>query len=225
MALLLTNVDGFRARAVLEGSSTGNQPGAVAGELMGRGGKLFFGPEPGGSAKARSRAEDFSFIWDVSENHGYMLNGPLQGYAPISSNARFTNVVAGASGKALAPEKVAGHACQQTEATVAASDGRTMVFQVWRATDLKGLPVRITCAPNGTALTLTLSKARLELPPADLFLPPDGFTKYSSAEGMVNELAARQENFKRKRGWQAPPTDEIGFRDAKAPVRSQPQQP
>jgi hypothetical protein len=224
MALLLTNVDGFRARAVLEGSTTGKQANPVAGELMEREGKLLFAPEPAPAAGKRSRAEDFSYIWDVKENRGYMLNGPLQGYAPVSSNARFTNVLAGPGGNGAA-EKIAGHSCQAAEATVAASDGRTMVFHVWRATDLQGLPLRITCTADGAPLTLNLTKVRLELPPNDLFQPPDGFTKYSSAEGMVTELVARQENLKRKRGWQPPPTDEIGFRDAKTPGRSQPQQP
>ena len=223
MALLLTNVDGFQARAVLEGPPSAERFNIVAGGLMERGGKLLFTPERVPTADKHSRAEDFSYIWDVGENRGYMLNGPLQGYAPVSSNARFTNVVVGS--KHLAPEKVAGHPCEQTEATVAASDGRTLTFHVWRATDLKDLAVRITCAPEGKPLTLTLSKVRLEQPPSDLFLPPDGFTKYSSAEGMVSELAARQENLKQKHGWQPPPSDEIGFRDAKAPVRSQPPQP
>ena len=105
-----------------------------------------------------------------------------------------------------APEKVAGHPCQPAEATVAASDGSATVLRLWRATDLKGLPVRITCAANGTPLTLTLSKVRLEALPDDLFLPPNGFTKYDSAKALMNELAARQQNYKRRPTYQ---TEEV----------------
>jgi hypothetical protein len=64
------------------------------------------------------------------------------------------------------------------------------------------------------------SRIRLETPPNDLFLPPSDFTKYASAEAMMHELVARQQNLKRKRGWQPPPSDAIGFQDANAPVRS-----
>jgi len=222
MSLLLTNVDGFRARVVLEGQLTANRGDVVAGELMGRAGKLLFAPAPGGSVDKHFHAEDFSYIWDVSENRGFLLSGPLQGYAPISSNARFTNVVTGASEKNLPPEKFAGHPCQQADVTVVSGDGVATVWHVWRATDLKGMPLRITGAPNGIPLTLSLSKIRLQAPPNDLFSPPDGFTKHASAEGMVNELAAREHNLKRKPGYEPPLSDEIGFRDAHAPTRQQP---
>jgi hypothetical protein len=83
------------------------------------------------------------------------------------------------------------------------------------------MPVRIKCSVNGTPHTLTLSKIRLESPPDDLFLPPSDFTKYASAETMMNELVARQQNLKRKRGLEPLPSDEIGFRDAEAPRRPQ----
>ena len=65
---------------------------------------------------------------------------------------------------------------------------------MWRATDLGGLPLRIACATGGTPLTLNLSKIRRDPPPNDLFLPPDGFTKYPSAEALMLELMARGES-------------------------------
>jgi len=202
MALLLTNVDGFRARAELAGGASAKGAEPVAGELMGRGGKLLFAPAPGSSAGKRSHTAGFAFIWDVTANRGCLLNDPLQAYAPIPANRRFTNVTVGTALNGAAPEKVSGHSCQPAEATVAASDGSATVFRLWRATDLKGLPVRITCAANGTPITLTLSKVRLETMPEDLFLPPNGFVKYDSAEGLMNELAARQQNLKRRPTYQ-----------------------
>jgi hypothetical protein len=217
MALLLTNVDGFRAHVVLEGPPSATRRDLIAGELMGRGGKLFFAPEPGAPGDKRSKAEDSSYIWNVQENRGFLLSGPLQGYAPISSHLQFTIVVVSGGGNTAAPEKVAGYLCERSDVKVAASDGEETALRVWRARDLKGMPVRITCTLNGTPLTLSLSKIRLQLPPNDLFVPPADFTKYASAELMMNELLTRQQNQKRKRGWEPPPSDEVGFRGANTP--------
>jgi hypothetical protein len=210
MAVLLTNVEGFRAHVVLEGLPSANRGETIVGELMGRGGKLLFAPEPGTPQNKYSRVEDFSYIWNVDESRGFLLSGPLQGYAPISSNTRFTNVVIGSGGGSPAAEKVSGYLCQQSEVKVVSNDGAETVFKVWRAKDLKGLPVRITRTVNGTPLTLSFTKVRLETPPKELFLPPSDFTKYASAETMMNELVSRQQNLKRKRGWEPPPSDQIG---------------
>jgi hypothetical protein len=222
MALTLTNVDGFRAHAVLEGPpSSATRPDIIAGELMGRSGELFFAPEPGTPADKHSKVEDSSYIWNVVENRGFLLNGPLQAYAPMSSNIRFTNVVVTGGGNNAAPEKVAGHMCQRSDVKVEASDGTETLLQIWRARDLKGMPVRVTCNVNGKPFTFGLSKLRLESPPNDLFVPPADFTKYTSAEAMMNELVARQQNQKRKRGWEPPSSDEVGARDVQAPGRLQ----
>jgi hypothetical protein len=217
MAVLLTNVEGFRAHVVLQGPASTSRPDIFAGELMSREGKLFFAPEPGVPADKRSRAEEFSYIWNVTENRGFLLNGPLQGYAPISSPTHITNVVVVAGSEGSAPERAAGYLCQRSEVKVASSDGEETTLQVWRAKDLKGIPVRIARTVNGAPLTLTLSKVRFEAPPSDLFMPPTDFTRYSSAEIMINELVARQQNQKRKRGWQPPPSDEVGVQNPVGP--------
>jgi hypothetical protein len=188
---------------------------------MGRSGELFFAPEPGTPADKHSKVEDSSYIWNVVENRGFLLNGPLQAYAPMSSNIRFTNVVVTGGGNNAAPEKVAGHMCQRSDVKVEASDGTETLLQIWRARDLKGMPVRVTCNVNGKPFTFGLSKLRLESPPNDLFVPPADFTKYTSAEAMMNELVARQQNQKRKRGWEPPSSDEVGARDVQAPGRLQ----
>ena len=219
--LALTNVDGFRAHAVLEGPpSSANRPDIIAGELMGRSGELFFAPEPGAPADKHSKVEDSSYIWNVGENRGFLLNGPLQGYASISSNIRFTNVAVIGGGDSAATEKVAGHMCQRSDVKVEASDGTEISLHIWRARDLRGMPVRVTCNVNGKPVTFGLSKIRLEPPPNDLFVPPADFTKYSSAETMMGELMTRQQNQKQKRGWEPPPSDEVGARDVHPPGRS-----
>jgi hypothetical protein len=215
MALLLTNAEGFRARVVLEGAGISQASQTTAGELMVRGSKLLFAPEPVKVAKKQPRPEDSAFIWDVNESRGYLLNEPLQAYAPVSSSRQFTNVTAGTPLNNASPEKIAGHLCQATEVTVTASDGVATVFQVWRAADLKGLPLRIHCPPGGVPLTLTLSKVRLEAVPNDLFLPPNGFTKYDSPEGMMTEMALRKVNMSRRHTSQTPDFDEPGSRDSR----------
>jgi hypothetical protein len=202
MALLLTNVNGFRAQAVLETGVSAQGGEVVAGELMGRGGKLVFAPGPGNVAGKRSPPGGSAFIWDVTANRGYLLNDPMQAYAPISVNRQFTNVATGSAMNGVAAEKISGHPCQPAQATVAESDGSVTGFRLWRATDLGGFPVRITRASDGPPLTLTLSKIRLETLPDDLFQPPSSFAKYDSAEGLMNELAARQNNYKRRPTYQ-----------------------
>jgi hypothetical protein len=209
MALPLTNTTGFSAHAVLESGAPANGVELAAGELVGQGGKLLFAPARDKKAGKRARAEDFAFIWDVAANRGVMLNDPLQGYAPVSYGRLFTNLTTSAALNNAATENVAGHPCQPTQVTVAANDGSVSVFRVWRATDLKGLPIRIAGASDGTLVTLTLSKVKLEAVPIDLFQPPAGFTKYASAEAMINELVMRQGNLKHQPYYQMesePPT-------------------
>jgi hypothetical protein len=211
MAPFFTNAEGFRAHAVLEGPPSATRREVISGELMGRGGRLFFAPDPGAPTSKRSHPEDFSYVWNVAEDRGFLLNGPLEGYAPISLNVQFTNLVVRSG--AAAPEKVAGYVCQVSDVKATASDGAQTDLQVWRATELKGIPVRAAGTVNGVPVKFSLSKVRLEAPPEDLFLPPADFTSYASADLMVNELAARQDNQKRKRRWQPGPSDDIGARD------------
>jgi hypothetical protein len=219
MALLLTNVDGFRAHAVLESGASAQGVEVVEGELIGRGGKLVFAP--GSSAGKHSHTRGSAFIWDVTANRGYLLNDPLQAYAPIPATGQFTNLATGSALSGAAPENISGHPCQPAQATVTASDGSITGFRLWRATDLNGLPIRITLASDGPPLTLTLSRVRREAMPADLFLPPNGFTKYDTAEGLVNEFAARQQNLKRRPTYQTQDWDAGSGHESRAPTRPQ----
>ncbi len=196
VSVLLTNVDGFGAHVVMETRVFADRVETVSGKLLGRGNKLLFAPESHVSAGKSRGGGDASFIWDVAENSGYVLNEPLQGYAPMISNVRFTNLVVRPRMVHSAPEKVEGHSCEQEEVVVTSSDGSVVTFRVWRAADLKGFPVRINLATNSTPPTLSFSQIHLETPADKLFLPPDGFAKYDSVETMLNELAARQQFLK-----------------------------
>ena len=216
MALLLTNTGGFRAHVVLNnGASTQARP-LAAGELMCRGSKLLFAPAPAGKSKnerKKAGGADSAFIWDVRENRGWVINDPLQAYAPVSSSREFTNVATAVTQPGTAPEKINGHSCQADQVIVMGTDGTPTVFQVWRAPDLHGLPLRINCPSTGAPLILTLSNARIETLPANLFQPPTGFTKYDSSEAIMAELFLRKHNLNRKPIYQReesePPTAPI----------------
>jgi len=186
---------------------------------MGRGSKLLFAPAPAVKAKKQVGAADSAFIWDVIENHGWVLNDPLQAYAPVSSSRQFTNVSPAVRLNSAAPEKIDGHACQPEEVTVTAADGTATVFQAWRAPDLHGLPLRVTCPSTGAPLTLTLSNVRLETMPNDLFLPPSSFTRYESSEAIMAELFLRKHNLSRKPTYQPEESEPGAARDIRAPTR------
>ena len=219
MALLLTNTDGFHAHVVLESGAPPQAFQLAAGELMGRGGKLLFAPAAPVKSKKQASAADSAFIWDVIENRGWVLNDPLQAYAPVSSSRQFTNVVPAVRLNNAASEKISGHSCQAEEVTITAADGTATVFRAWRAPDLHGIPLRITCPSTGAPLTLTLSNVRLETMPNDLFQPPSSFTKYESSEAIMAELFLRKHNLNRKPTYQGPEEEPT------APVTRAPNRP
>ncbi len=197
MGVLLTNAGGFSSHlSMTTGPAPDSQkPEVISGQLLGRGELLLFAPEPQ-SLDKRLRSVGLGFIWNVRENSGYMLSETLQGFAPIGFSVRYTNVLA--TRTASMPERVEGHACTQDEVQVASSEGAVTRVQLWRAIDMKGFPVRIVGGPKPVTQTLTLSKIRLEAPPADLFAPPQGFTRYVTADQMMSELTLRQHNLKKR---------------------------
>jgi hypothetical protein len=193
--VLLTNANGFSAYLVSGTDSASPLRTGVSGELLSRAGKLLFAPEPGKKDRKYSRG-GFIFIWDVATGRGSVLSEALQGYAPVSMSVTPAHLVTSAGGATA--EKVDGHPCETEEALVEMTDGARATFRVLRATDLKRFPVRITSVSNSAPVTLSFSKIRLEPPTAELFAPPNDFTKYDSAEAMVAELVMRQHNLKRQ---------------------------
>ena len=191
-ALVLAQPDGFSAHAILTTGALSSAGPATSGELQARAGKLTFTPAPGHAKSARG---GFSFIWDVAQGRGYVLSEALQGCAPVTAKATPTNFVSLAG--STTTELIDAHPCQQEQVTVAMSDGSSRTFHVWRATDLKQLALRISSVSNSAPFTLSLSKVRLVAPPAELFAPPDSFTKYASADAMLTELIMRQHELKR----------------------------
>jgi hypothetical protein len=198
MALLLTNVEGFGSRVVMKTPAASNKAVPVAGELLGRQGKLVFLPEGGAPGKKGAQVGGVSYIWDVTRNSGYLVSEAMQGYAPIVLNTRFTNLSAKAVSGGATASKIEGHLCQPYEVTVLSSNGASAAFRVWRAADLKEFPVRIDSEATSAAVSVTFSKIVLQPPPEELFQPPEGFTKFANPEVMLDELRSRQLNLRRK---------------------------
>jgi hypothetical protein len=206
-ALLLTNVAGFSARTEVREENSLSTQSSSSGELLARGKKLLYAPDSDESTDTQRQPGGYSFIWDTAESRGYVLSEALQGYAPVSSALHVTNIEISAS-KAGA-QRISGHPCEAATATVQSADGATVDFELLRALDLKGLPVQIQATTQPSPLKLTFSKIRLEAPPADVFSPPDGFTKYTTPEAMADELAARQNNLKRRNHDQMEPLTDM----------------
>jgi hypothetical protein len=192
--LVFTNVEGFSAHVVMTSNSLEPQPDGTSGELLGRAGKLLFAPGPGKLNKKYSRG-GFSFIWDVATGHGTVLSEALQAYAPVSVSISPTNLIIHPAG--AASPNLSGLAGEAEEAIVDLANGSRATFRLVRAADLKGFPLHLSSVSNIPPFTLSFSKIRLASPPAELFVPPNGFTKYESPEAMMTELLMRQHNLKR----------------------------
>ncbi len=188
VAGLLTNSNNFSARMVIDLPSFPAKTRTLEGNLLGEGSQLLFAPKVG----------DRSFIWDATQNSGYILSEALQGFAPITSAARITNIVenAGPAGPVL--EAVNGLPCHRVEVMVSSSDGSTASFALWRTIGANQIPVKIKSINGPTQMIITLYDFRRETLAQKLFLPPDGFTQFASANGMRDELQMRQKSVGKK---------------------------
>jgi hypothetical protein len=188
VAVALTNTPGFTARVYATGSVPG-ETAPLTGQLFGRGPKLVFAadPKPDEQEKRPKDAVDpgFSILWDVAENRGWLLSEALQAYAPISSQYRYT-----------ALQFTPGSNSSPGDLVATLPSGTSYPARVWAGAG--GFPARITGGTNESAMTVVLSRVRLQAPPVELFVIPRGFTAYSSAEALVDELAARQRGFQKK---------------------------
>jgi hypothetical protein len=196
MALLLTNVDGFSAK--LTGSTSLASGGhlTMSGDLLGRQGSLIFQPVNTSKGKRKRSEGGTFFIWSEREHAGFVLSDPLQAYAPAATEVQPTNLALNMAGAVR--ETVNGHPCRRIEAVVQSSDGSSGRFTVWEAEDARMFPVRIQSPPGPGETTINFSDLRLELPPPQLFSPPDGFVKYDSPVALMNELIIRQSALAKK---------------------------
>src|ERR1700690_2014786 len=76
MAVLLTNFDGFTARAMLTPGIAGGAEETVSGQLLGRGSRLVFAPDGKKSGRKHPLTDGITFLWDVAQNSGCVLSEP-----------------------------------------------------------------------------------------------------------------------------------------------------
>jgi hypothetical protein len=189
-AMFMTNLDGFSASATMTLPQIGDEGRPIAGDLLERDGRFIFQTVNRVKNKKVLIQGGMFFIWDENKHSGFVLSDPLQAFAPMPSAVNGTNITweTGAG----VQEEANGHACRRVPATIQCDDGSSARFLVWQAEDAKRLPVRIQCLSGPRKFTLNLTQVRLDLPAAELFTPPDGFTKYPTPVALMNELIVRQ---------------------------------
>jgi hypothetical protein len=189
-AVLLTNVDGFSAKLTVSMPRAEGGRRTMSGDLLGRQGALIFQPASAVKGKRARRQGGMIFIWNETLHSGYVLSDALQAYAPTAAAVAPTNVALQSS--AAVEEEANGHPCRRIEAMVQCGDGSSERFQVWEAEDAKSFPVRIRTESGAREMTLELSDVRLELPPPEVFGPPDGFIRYDTPAALMNDLIIRE---------------------------------
>lgn len=195
MATAFTNRPGFSARIVASGVFT-DRSGQITGQLLGRGHllRLALDPRPTGREKDRLEDPGFSFLWDVRLNQGYLLCEALQGYAPVSAPTRYSELRQ--DPEPGTPRTLGSWLASPVTVTATMAGGSTARYQVWRVRELEEFPVRINALEGLDGADVNLSKIRIQPPPLDVFVIPEGFTKYNSAEALVDEIAIRRRALK-----------------------------
>lgn len=193
----------FSARVEVQKGVPGTRPPMV-GELSGRNGSLFFIEDHG-----KKTPGGLSVLWDAPTQTAYLLDEPLQGYAPIRNaitNGPLEVVVAG-------EENVGPEPCRKSILQRVVGAEMVPVLIVWRGVTQRDLPLKIQMTNSPGAVTLTLSRIRFQTPPADLFALPNGFKRYESTDVMISELLKRRTDLisarsKRQREKYGMPTEE-----------------
>jgi hypothetical protein len=171
----------FSARVEARKGIAGTHP-PMFGELSGSGGSLLFVSEE--KRARREMAVGLSALWHAPSQTAYLLNEPLQAYAPMRNSV--TNGPTEVS--VLGEEEVNGERCRKS---VVMRQG-TPVLVVWRALAKQELPVRIQMTNGPAAATLNLSRVRMQAQPPELFALPNGFKAYPSTEALLTELMRRR---------------------------------
>lgn len=194
-------VEGNDFKASLEIQANDNPTPAsfrpVHGELWVHDGSLIF--IPGTGQKLRRPIVmvpgGMSFLWNNQSKAAFVINEPMQAYAPAPLNA--SRIGAVREKRVLGSETVDGQKCQKWQIVSSAENGTTNVITVWRAIVPYDVPVKIEYA--SPAVRLKLSKIRFQPFSPDMFVVPDGFKRYQSLEAMTAELLSRRRSMMPRR--------------------------
>jgi hypothetical protein len=99
----------------------------------------------------------------------------------------------------LGKETIDGHPCAKEKLIVTSPDNEKHQVIVWNATDLKDFPIQMQMEEQGTTMTMKYSDIKFEKPDAKMFEAPADYTKYDSAQALM------QAEVMKKGGFGAPP--------------------
>ncbi len=199
VSLLASNAAGFNAHVtVISTAAAANTPPSLTGTLWAQPDWLLWTPAAAKGHSPSGGGQSFSFIWHVSQSSGYALSEALQAYAPITTSWRYTNFTVAPDPENAPSENLDGHLCHPEQITAGSSDGTTHRFRVWRAEDLKEIPLKVVAIGDYPTTTVLLSQVRVLKSAPDRFEPPNDFTRYENAEAMANELLLRQQNLQQR---------------------------
>lgn len=175
----------FTARVEVHKGIPGTRP-PIVGDFFGRNGSLFFASD---EQKGKSpMAGGLSAFWDAQSKTAYLLNEPLQAYAPMKNSVPTGPAEARPAGE----EMLNGERCRKTVIYHAMGTNAVLTLIVWRSVALQDFPIRIQSTNNAQSLTLNFTRVKFQAPPADLFTLPNGFKSFDSTDAMMSELVRRR---------------------------------
>jgi hypothetical protein len=93
------------------------------------------------------------------------------------------------SGKtASGTDTLDGRACSKERLRLTQPDGATNQLVLWRAKDLKNVPVQVEFSDSGQVIRVRFSNVRFQSQPGNAFDVPPGLSKYGSMEDLVQSV-------------------------------------
>jgi outer membrane lipoprotein-sorting protein len=92
----------------------------------------------------------------------------------------------------LGKETVDSHPVVKTKAVVSDDKGVKHDYTIWKATDLKGFPIKIETSEKGQTIIMLFKDVKLAKPDANLFTPPAGYKKYDNIQTMMQEQVMKR---------------------------------
>ena len=117
-----------------------------------------------------------------------LISPILQGYAemPLSKQeADAANKKYQSTSTKLGAETIDGHPCEKNRVVVTPEDGKKQEAIVWNAKDLKNFPIQIQTDQADGAILMNFREIQFAKPDAKLFDAPATYTKYPSADKMM----------------------------------------
>lgn len=92
----------------------------------------------------------------------------------------------------LGKEVVDGHPCVKVKAVLTDEKGNKQDSTLWKATDLKGFPVKVERMEKGTLVTMVFKDIKPGKPEAKQFELPAALTKYTDPRIMIQDAMAKR---------------------------------